>query len=103
AGTISDPEDAPDSVHRAVVGTGSAVVLDDDFQTDKGWTVGSPQDNATTGRWNRMVPQATDAQPGSDHTPGAGTICWVTDGNAGSSVGAFDVDNGQTTLTSPTL
>jgi len=50
-----------------------------------------------------MAPQATAAQAGADHTPGAGTLCWVTDGNAGASVGANDVDGGQTILTSNTI
>jgi hypothetical protein len=47
-----------------------------------------------------MDPQATDAQPGDDHTP-AGTMCWITDGRAGTGVGTYDVDDGKTTLFSP--
>ena len=55
-----------------------------------------------------MAPQPTfngtaAAQPGVDHTPDPGSLCWVTDGNAGASVGANDVDNGYTQITSPTL
>jgi len=61
-----------------------------------------PEDTATTGRWERTVPQATAAQPGSDHTVN-GAVCWVTDGRAGQQVSDYDVDDGQTTLTSPLL
>tara|TARA_R110000782_G_scaffold12913_2_gene38211 strand:- start:6219 stop:8552 length:2334 start_codon:yes stop_codon:yes gene_type:complete len=78
------------------------VAVEDTMETDTGWTVGVPSDTATTGIWNRMAPQATTAQPSTDHTP-AGTDCWITDGNAGSSQGANDVDGGATTLTSPAL
>jgi hypothetical protein len=49
-----------------------------------------------------MAPQATAAQPGADHSA-SGTMCWVTDGRAGTGVGSFDVDGGATTLTSPTF
>lgn len=78
------------------------VAYSDDMETNTGWTVGAPGDTATTGIWNRMNPQGTDAQPEDDHTPD-GVNCWVTDGNAGSSVGANDIDGGATTLTSPAL
>lgn len=72
------------------------------METDTGWTVGDATDTATTGVWNRMNPQATDAQPEDDHTID-GTICWVTDGNAGTGLGDRDIDGGATTLTSPNL
>lgn len=78
------------------------VVFEDDMETETGWTVGHPSDTATLGIWNRMAPQATPAQPGSDRSPD-GTLCWVTDGRAGSGVGSFDVDGGATTLTSPDI
>lgn len=77
--------------------------FEDTMETDTGWTVGGSNDDATTGIWNRMNPQATGAQPEDDHTPGAGTDCWVTDGVAGSGLGDRDIDGGSTTLTSPIL
>jgi len=99
--TATDPLDAPTTLYAsdAYVIT---VAFEDHMETDLGWTVGAPGDDATTGIWNRMDPEPTAAQPGDDHTPN-GTICWVTDGRAGSSIGAYDVDNGQTTLTTPVL
>lgn len=104
--TQTDPATAPAASYSATSATGQVVVFEDDFQTHKGWTGGVAGDTATTGIWNRMAPQQTSTggqtvQPGSDHTPGAGTMCWVTDGLAGSSVGDRDVDNGRTTLLSP--
>ncbi|HOJ03433.1 MAG TPA: T9SS type A sorting domain-containing protein [Bacteroidota bacterium] len=70
--------------------------------------------DATTGQWVREVPIGTwntqlgsppnvpFVQPDEDFTPGSGnTRCWVT-GNAtrGSQLGANDVDDGETILTS---
>lgn len=98
-GAIADPGDAPASVYSAAVGE-VIITADDAMESDSGWTVGGTGDNATAGHWNRMDPQGTAAQPGDDHSP-AGTMCWITDGNAGAGDGSFDIDNGQTTLTSP--
>ncbi len=78
------------------------IAFDDDMESNSGWTVGSPTDTATTGIWNRMDPQGTQAQPEDDHTI-AGTDCWVTDGFAGATLGERDIDGGTTTLTSPML
>ncbi len=78
------------------------VLLEDGMETDTGWVVGAPGDNAASGIWTRMAPQATAAQPGADHSPD-GTLCWITDGRAGSGVGSYDIDGGTTTLTSPRL
>ncbi|HYE03801.1 MAG TPA: choice-of-anchor B family protein [Phycisphaerales bacterium] len=99
----SDPVTAPASTYETTVASSIVTVFADDMEIDRGWTVGAPTDTATLGIWNRMDPQPTPAQPGDDHTPAPGTICWVTDGNAGTGSGAFDVDGGGTTLTSPVL
>ncbi len=73
----------------------------DDFETDKGWTVGSPKDSGVYGRWQRGTPLIVSVigdiiQPGSDHSAN-GSICYVT--------GAVNTTNdnveGRTTLTSP--
>jgi murein tripeptide amidase MpaA len=76
------------------------ITLDDDVEIDLGWTVGAPGDTATAGIWELTNPQATSAQPGDDHTPDPGVLCWVTDGRSGGGAGAWDVDGGATTLTS---
>ncbi|MBM3316424.1 MAG: hypothetical protein FJY75_01090 [Candidatus Eisenbacteria bacterium] len=75
----------------------------DPFEVESGWTV-DPEgtDTATSGHWVRAEPVGTVAQPGSDHTPAPGTMCWVT-GNAAPEepAGANDVDGGVTSLYSP--
>jgi len=84
-----------------------AILVSEDFERDHGFARSSA-DTATTGHFNRAAPQATSYngktyQPGADHTPGAGTLCWVTDARAGSSVGQYDVDGSKTMLISPVL
>jgi hypothetical protein len=78
------------------------ILLADDFEAPSGWTVGAAGDNASSGVWERVNPVSTSAQPGDDVTVG-GTLCFVTGQHPGGSVGANDVDNGKTTLTSPTI
>ncbi|MBU0638438.1 MAG: hypothetical protein KKB50_06195 [Planctomycetes bacterium] len=105
AGTTSggltySPTGAPDDVYSTPVGT-ALVLFSDDMEADFGWDIDvAGDDDATTGMWNRMDPQGTAAQPEDDHSP-SGTMCWVTDGNAGGSLGSYDVDNGKTSLFSP--
>ncbi|MEO0483869.1 MAG: M14 family zinc carboxypeptidase [Planctomycetota bacterium] len=86
----------------AVLVQDSEVALFDDGESTAGWTVGAPSDTATTGVWENGAPIFTGAQPAADHTPGAGTNCWIT-GAFGASLGDNDVDGGATTLTSPAL
>ena len=79
------------------------VAFEDDMESSgNGWTVGQPSDAATTGIWERADPEATAAQPENDHTD-SGSICWITDGDSGGSLGANDIDGGATTLTSPMM
>ncbi len=79
------------------------IAFEDDMESSTGWIVGQASDSATTGIWERADPQSTAAQPEDDHTPGSGTLCWITDGASGGSLGANDIDGGATTLTSPLL
>ncbi len=92
-----------DSTPLSALSQEITIAFEDDMESDSGWIVGQPSDSATTGVWERADPQATDAQPENDHTPGSGTLCWITDGAAGGSVGANDIDDGATTLTSPLM
>lgn len=78
-------------------------VFENDFEgaTDEGWISGAAGDTATTGQWERGNPVGTAAQPEDDHTD-PGNLCWFTgQGSAGGSLGANDVDGGETTLLSP--
>lgn len=75
----------------------------DNFETDKGWTVGSPIDSGVTGKWEWAKPNAatvsTDTlQPKEDHTPN-GTLCYVT----GAASAITDYVDYRTTLTSPSF
>jgi choice-of-anchor B domain-containing protein len=83
----------------------SAACLVDDIETDQGWTVGAPDDDATKGIWVRVDPNGTaggSIQPEDDHTTDPGVICWVTgQGSPGGTDGENDVDGGKTTLTTP--
>jgi hypothetical protein len=100
---VTDPPTGAAAPFSTMSVANVVTVLNDTFETNQGWSGVAPGDTATTGRWNRMDPQQTLAQPGDDVTPAPGVICWVTDGNAGIAVGDFDVDGGHTTLTSPLL
>lgn len=81
----------------------------DDFESDKGWTVGSPDDKAVQGKWERGDPVEVDLQqmggpilqPADDHTPD-GHLCFATGIGGGMNFVQF-VPDGRTTLTSPPL
>jgi hypothetical protein len=77
-------------------------ILDDDFQSDLGWTVVNDP-SLTTGAWQRAIPLSTG-------TVGAPVIdfdrsgrCYVTDNRAVSGAQQYDVDFGPTHLISPVL
>lgn len=102
----TDPPGAPVNLYSFVVAP-SIEVFNDDIESDQGWTVGAPDDDATTGIWVREEPVGTTSsgeqvQPEYDHTPDPGEICYVT-GNAapGEDAGTNDVDGGKTTLYTP--
>lgn len=93
----NDPPVAPFQLHRF----GIALAFDN-FEAASGWTVGAPGDLATGGIWVRANPVGTLVQPEDDHTPGSGTMCFVTgNGTPGGPIGEADVDGGRTTLLSP--
>lgn len=76
----------------------------DDFVTNEGWTETS---DALRGIWERGVPVGTffgnePMNPGLDAPGDLGREAYVT-GNGGGGAGEHDVDNGTTTITSPTF
>ncbi len=76
----------------------------DEFAADLGWQVTG---NAQTGAWERGEPNGTtfQGQPSNtddDISTDIGNQCYVT-GNDGGGAGDDDVDNGTTTLTSPSM
>ena len=89
--------------YQAVYAEGVNAHLADDLELASGWTGGVAGDTATTGIWTRANPNGTAAQPEDDHTADPGALCWFTgQGTPGGSVGENDVDNGRTTLLTPT-
>ncbi len=102
--TVRNPLSAPLISHRAHVATLQLAPFADDFEIEQGWIIGAPGDDATTGVWERVAPNSTNAQPGVDNPQGLGTLCYVTEnGQPGGPVSEADVDNGVTTLTSPLM
>lgn len=101
--TITAPEGAPATLNRSQSAFGIDSIFNDDFEQDRGWTVGSPSDNATAGIWVRADPNGTAAQPENDASPD-GTQCFFTgQGPVGGAIGVADIDGGTTTLTSPAI
>jgi len=95
-GTAVHPQGAPASFHTANVFTSTVVALDDDFQTDLGWTTSIV--GATTGAWERGVPVTGSGSSSDPNSDGDGSgSCYVTENLDANS----DVDNGSVTLTSP--
>ena len=98
----TSPADAPTDLHYFEVND----QFTDAMELATAWTVGDTGDNASTGIWERAIPQGTDyngvtVQLGADHTDAPGVNCWVTGAAAGTSAGTYDVDGGKTTLLSP--
>ncbi len=82
----------------------TTVAFEDDAETDFGWSLADAGDTATTGRWERVDPNGTAAQPENDATPDPGRFCFVTgQGSIGGTLGEADIDGGVTTLTSPAI
>ncbi|MFQ6102783.1 MAG: hypothetical protein ACE5OP_00655 [Candidatus Glassbacteria bacterium] len=92
------PEGAPAEYHSFYVAW-----LYEPFETGlDNFTIGAPDDDATTGIWERVDPVGTyyggQVQPEDDFTPDPGTDCYITGQHYGGDVGQNDVDNGKTTL-----
>jgi choice-of-anchor B domain-containing protein len=97
--TWHEPAGAPAVLYSANAASSVETVLALDMESDPGWTVGAPGDDASTGIWTRVDPVGTSAQPEDDHTPDPGDTCWVTgQGGLFGGVGDEDVDDGRTTL-----
>ncbi|MCC6951023.1 MAG: M36 family metallopeptidase [Phycisphaerales bacterium] len=110
-GQQTGPRNAPVGYFQGLTFSGTTEFANQTFETDPGWTVQNtavPSTLTVLGGWTRMDPEPTFNgaqlfQPGDDHTPDPGSMCWVTDGRAGTTVGQWDVDNGYTVLTTPTI
>jgi hypothetical protein len=78
-------------------------VFSDTFETNLGWTTSMQSIGGTvTGLWERSEPVGNGNQPQDDITPGAGTLCYVTQNAIDcDGTGIADIDNGSVILTSP--
>ncbi len=95
--TMTNPPDAPDTLHTSLVGE-FIIFFEDDFETDLGWTVSS---SAVDGTWDRGIPVNCDrGDPPTDYD-GSGQ-CYLTD-NSAADLCNSDVDDGYTRLISPTI
>ena len=85
---------APDSAHEAYASLSEVMVFEDNFETDKGWTVSGV---VVDGPWTRGLPvglgERGDPPTDYDHSGS----CYLTDNEYGNS----DVDGGTTYLDSP--
>ena len=92
----TSPSSAPTAYYTAVSADGITVLFEDDFETDKGWSVSG---DAQDGEWDREIPDGGGdrGDPPTD-SDGSG-ICYLTDSVDGNS----DVDGGSTILTSPVI
>ena len=85
----------------------------ENFETESGWTVGSPDDTATGGIWERGNPNGTwlvindddsrsgPVQPEDDHSEDGDKAFVTGNGESGTEIGLDDVDGGRTSLISP--
>lgn len=98
-------DSAPAAVSIAVNPAGPSVVFEDDFETDKGWTVDpSDTDTATLGQWERGDPEGTNSSgPKQLGDAFDGTNDLVTGRLAGSGAGSYDIDGGVTSVRSPDI
>jgi hypothetical protein len=77
-----------------------------DFETDQGWVNNAAgTDTASTGQWGRSNPSLTtfDGVAMQPDNAAEGEFALITDGQSGSRLGSFDVDNGVTTMKSPNI
>lgn len=84
-----------------LVATSTVQVLEESLGTDPGWSTSLPSDTALVGRWEWGVPVGTAAQASSGVPSSNGDFSGYFTGLGlpGGSLGAEDIDFGDTTLT----
>ena len=103
--TAAQPVGAPFAVNSFMVSQ-TTVLYTSDMENATDWTAGDPSDQAASGLWvnvdpNAVMNGAVEVSPENDHSP-VGTMCWITGNDPiGAAQGTDDVDGGTTTLLSP--
>jgi glucose/arabinose dehydrogenase len=85
---------------------GATTVFTDDFEVARGWSLVAGRNTAPRGRWERGDPQATNFNgvPLQLETcDGPSAHCFITGLWGGNAVGSADVDEGMTSVQSPTM
>ncbi len=95
------PALGPNQPLSTLVATSTALAQEESLGTDPGWSTSLPSDTALVGRWEWGVPVGTAAQPSSGvpSTNGDSAGYFTGLGEPGGSLGAEDIDFGDTTLT----
>lgn len=94
--TVNDVD--PSTPHQSLAANTVSSILNDNFNSDLGWTV-TNDPSLTTGAWQRGVPVTPGAGNEPPSAQGGSGQCYITDNR----VGNFDVDGGPTVLSSPTF
>jgi hypothetical protein len=98
---VTEPPGGTANVFKAFAGYGQVTAFEDDFNTIQGWTVTNSPGFAD-GAWERAVP-ITSCDRGNPTADADGSgWCMLTDNGSGGNCNS-DVDDGATTVTSPTL
>jgi hypothetical protein len=104
--TATNTSVPPTATNTPIPPTPGGDVFFDDFETNQGW-IANPNgtDNATTGQWERANPETTTYSGGTYQlgNTASGSFDLVTEGTAGSSIGANDIDSGTTSVRSPAI
>ena len=96
--TFSSPSDAPASSYSAISASELIVAYANDFESQSlGWSVVNDP-SLTAGAWERANPTGTRTRGEAD-PPFEGSFCFVTQNGSGN----FDIDDGCTTLISPSI
>ncbi|MFM9996109.1 MAG: choice-of-anchor B family protein [Phycisphaerales bacterium] len=90
------PLNAPAAFFRATAQSSQTTVFEDNFQTDKGWTVANT--TLTAGAWVRATPAANGGQGAALGDADGSGMAFVTGNGANE-----DVDGGPTRLLSPVI
>jgi len=101
-GTPTNTPTPTDTPTATLTPTPGDRVFEDNFETDKGWTAAGG--TATTGQFERAIPQTT-SYSNVDYQIAAASPDYdlVTGASAGSGVGSYDIDGGDTAFRSPDI